>query len=64
MPKEKVKGAKPKFVARARQSPDSEYMNTIGAAWPFENGEGLVVKLQMIPTYWDGSFILVEPKEE
>lgn len=57
-------GSKPKYIARAKQSPDSDYMITIGAAWPFREGEGLVVKLQSLPIQWDGDFLLVEPKEE
>jgi hypothetical protein len=39
-------------------------MMTIGAAWPFNEGDGLVVKLQMVPTQWSGDFILVPPKDE
>ncbi|MGO8866409.1 MAG: hypothetical protein ACLQME_07915 [Alphaproteobacteria bacterium] len=58
------KGDKPVFVARARQKPDSEFMVTIGAAWPFKDGEGFVVKLQQTPVQWDGSFLLVPPKDE
>jgi len=58
-------GRKPQYIARAKQHPDSEFMQTIGAAWSFKEGSGLVVKLQFIPANnWDGSFILVEPKEE
>jgi hypothetical protein len=39
-------------------------MTTIGAAFAFKEGDGLVVKLQVIPTDWDGSFILVPPLKE
>lgn len=60
---EKPKGNKPVYIARARQGPDSEYMQTVGAAWPFESGDGFVVKLQFVPTNWDGSFLLVQPKD-
>jgi hypothetical protein len=60
---ERPKGSKPVYVARARQGPESEYMQTIGAAWPFNEGDGLVVTLQFIPTNWDGKFILVPPKD-
>lgn len=60
----KTRGNKPLYIARARQTPESEVMVTIGAAWPFNEGDGLVVKLQMIPTQWSGDFILVTPKEE
>ena len=56
------KGNKPKYIARARQGEDSEYMTTIGAAWEFKEGDGLVVKLHFMPL--DGSFILVAPKKE
>ena len=58
------KGQKPKYVARAKQVPASDYMQTIGAAWPFREGEGLVVKLHSLPVNWDGDFILVVPKDE
>jgi hypothetical protein len=60
----RARGNKPLYIARARQTPESEVMVTIGAAWPFNEGDGLVVKLQMIPTQWSGDFILVTPKEE
>ena len=56
------KGSRPVFNARAKQSPDSDYMTTIGAAWEFKEGEGLVVKLHFLPL--DGSFILVPPKKD
>ena len=58
------KGDKPVFNVRARQEPDSEYMNTIGAAWKFKQGDGYVVKLHLVPVNWDGSIVLVSPKEE
>jgi hypothetical protein len=61
---QKPKGSKPIYNARAKQTPDSDMMITIGAAWPFNEGDGLVVKLQQTPTQWDGSFILVPPKED
>jgi hypothetical protein len=58
------RGNKPLYIARARQAPESEVMVTIGAAWPFNEGDGFVVKLQMIPMQWAGDFILVTPKDE
>jgi len=57
------KGEKPVFNARAKKGPESEYMTTIGAAWAFKEGEGYVVRLESLPVNWDGSFILVPPKE-
>lgn len=59
-----AKGNKPAYVARAKQSPDSEYMMTLGAAWPFKEGDGFVVKLQRIPTNWNGDILLVPPKDD
>ena len=58
-----AKGDKPVYTARAKQSPESDYMQTIGAAWSFKEGQGLVVKLTAQPFGWDGSFILVPPYE-
>lgn len=61
---DRPRGGKPIYIARARASPDGDYMQSIGAAWPFDKGDGLVVKLQFLPVNWDGSFILVTPKDE
>ena len=58
------KGDKPIYTVRARQEPDSEYMTTVGSAWKFKKGEGLVVKIHSMPVNWDGSFILVTPFEK
>ena len=64
MAREPDKGSRPAFNARVKQSPDSEFMVTIGAAWTFKEGTGLVVHLNLIPTNWDGKFILVTPKHD
>ena len=61
---DKPKGARPVYNARAKQNPDNDFMVTIGAAWPFNEGNGLEVNLNLIPTNWDGKFILVPPKDE
>ena len=50
-----TKGNKPQFIARSKRSEDSDYMQTIGAAWNFKEGEGLVVKLEVVPTDWAAS---------
>jgi hypothetical protein len=60
---DRPRGNKPVYIARARQTPESEVMVTIGAAWPFNDSDGLVVKLHMMPTQWSGDFILVTSKE-
>lgn len=59
-----AKGNRPVFNVRAKQSPDSEFMTTIGAVWPFREGEGFVVKLNLLPVGWNGECILVAPKDE
>jgi hypothetical protein len=41
----------------------ANYLRTIGASWPFKEGEGLVVTLDLVPPNWDGKFILVPPIE-
>lgn len=58
------KGSRPVFLAKVKQSPDSDYMHVLGAAFKFREGEGLVVKLNLIPTNWDGTFILVAPTKK
>ena len=53
---------KPDFVARAKQSPDSDFWMNIGVAWSFKDGKpGFSVKLHSIPTNWDGDLILLPP---
>ena len=59
------KGAKPDFLVKAKQSPDSEFFNILGAAWKWKNGDGYVVKLHSVPVgQWDGSLLLTPPKED
>ena len=64
MTRKSEKGSKPVFNARAKTDPENDFMITIGAAWEFKDGEGYVVKLQNVPINWDGSFILVPPKDD
>lgn len=56
----------PDFVVRCKQSIDSDFWMTIGAAWSADiHGKtGYSVRLHMIPTSWDGSFLLMPPKDE
>lgn len=58
------KGSKPDFIAKCKQAPDSDFFHILGAAWKWKNGDGYVVKLNTIPTNWDGSLILTPPKAE
>ncbi len=62
-------GSKPDFIAKCRQAPDkdgkeSEFFHIIGSAWKWKKGDGYVVSLQLIPTGWDGKFILTPPKAD
>lgn len=64
--KEEKEKRKPDFVVRCKQSPDSDFWNTIGAAWSANiNGvTGYSVRLHTVPVNWDGSFLLMPPKED
>lgn len=56
----------PDFVARCKQSPESDFWLNIGAAWPADiNGKpGYTVRLHTTPVDWDGSFLLMPPLPE
>lgn len=64
--KQKEKGNKPDFIIRAKQSADSEFYLTLGAAWKIEvNGqEALSLKFNSFPVAWDGSAVALTPKED
>lgn len=58
---------KPVLVARCKQSPESDFWVTIGAAWTADLGGGKTgysVKLHTVPTNWNGDFLLMPPKEQ
>ena len=57
-----AKGNKPDFNARAKVG---DYWSTIGAAWNVKDG-GISIRLNMIPVgnEWDGSVLLLPPKED
>jgi hypothetical protein len=65
---EERRGKRPVYNVRARQGPaadgtPSEYFSTVGAVWPWEKGDGFVLKLDFVPLNGDGSFLLVPPKD-
>lgn len=63
-PKEEKRA--PDYVVRARQSPESEFWQTIGAAWiaNFKDGStGISVKINHQPMGWNGDCLLMRPKE-
>lgn len=57
-----AKGSKPDFNVRAKVG---EYWTTIGAAWNVKDG-GISIRLNTIPVgnEWDGSILLLPPKED
>jgi hypothetical protein len=58
-------GSRPAYLVKAKQSPESEFLIVIGAAFKWKNGDGYVVQLHSIPVKnWDGSFILAAPKSD
>ena len=54
---------KPVFIARAKETPDNDRWMSIGAVWNFKEGDGYAVRLNCLPTNWDGTMILVAPKD-
>jgi hypothetical protein len=57
-----LKGTKPQYVALARQSPDSEYMVTVGSGWKVKGCDNIVLRLDLLPTKWDGTVLLARSK--
>jgi hypothetical protein len=57
-----LKDAKPQYVALAKQSLDSEFMVTVGVGWKIKEGGGIVLRLDLLPTKWDG-IILLKPSQ-
>jgi hypothetical protein len=53
-----LKDQKPQYVALAKQSVDSEFMVTVGVGWKVKDGDGIVLRLDLLPTKWDGIVLL------
>ena len=54
----------PEFVIRAKVG---DYWQTIGAAWTAklkDDAEGLSVKINMIPTGWNGDCLMMPPLQQ
>jgi hypothetical protein len=67
MPKS-TKSTRPSYTVRAKtgrkDDSDRDIFVTVGAAWPFGSGEGFNVRINMLPVNFDGTLMLVPPKEE
>jgi hypothetical protein len=59
---DELKCSKPQYVALARQSLDSEYMVTVGSGWKVKGGDNIVLRLDLVPTKWDGTILLARSK--
>ena len=63
-----AKGSRPIYNVRAKTGRKDDNGNdifmTVGAAWPFERGDGLNVRINALPVAFDGQLMLVPPKED
>ena len=64
----RLRGNKPTYNVRAKTGQQDgegrDIFTTVGAAWPFERGDGLNVRINVLPVNFDGFLMLVPPKEE
>jgi hypothetical protein len=62
------KGNKPIYNVRAKTGQKDgdgrDIFTTVGAAWPFNQGDGLNVRINLLPVNFDGQLMLVPPKDE
>jgi hypothetical protein len=59
---------RPAYTVRAKtgrkDGEGKDIFTTVGAAWPFGNGDGFNIKVNMLPINFDGQLMLIPPKEE
>ena len=62
------RGSRPLYNVRAKtgrkDEHDKDIFMTVGAAWSFNSGDGLNVKIDALPVNFDGFLMLVPPKDE
>jgi hypothetical protein len=62
------RSTRPSYTVRAKtgrkDESDRDIFVTVGAAWPFGSGEGFNVRINMLPVNFDGTLMLVPPKDE
>ncbi len=60
-------GNRPLYNVRAKTGRKGEdgkdIFMTVGAAWPFEQGDGLNVRINSLPVGFDGQLMLVPPRD-
>lgn len=63
-----AKGSKPSFNIRAKtgrkDGEGNDIFMTVGAAWPFQNGTGFNIKVNSLPVPFDGTLMMVEPRDD
>jgi hypothetical protein len=52
------KAQKPHYIALAKQSVDSDFMVTVGVGWKVMDSESIILRLDLLPTKWDGIVLL------
>ncbi len=61
------RGNKPIYNVRAKTGQQDgegrDIFTTVGAAWPFERGDGLNVRINVLPIGFDGHLMLVPPRD-
>jgi hypothetical protein len=68
MAKGSAKGNRPVYNVRAKTGQKDgegrDIFTTVGAAWPFNQGDGLNVRINLLPVNFDGQLMLVPPKDD
>lgn len=63
-----AKGSKPIYNVRAKTGRKDDDGNdifvTVGAAWPFDRGDGMNLRINLLPVNFDGQLMLVPPRDE
>lgn len=63
-----TKSTRPSYTVRAKtgrkDGDGKDIFTTVGAAWPFGSGEGFNVRINMLPVNFDGTLMLIPPKDE
>jgi hypothetical protein len=57
------KDQRPHYAALAKQSVDSDLMVTVGVAWKVTDSESIVLRIDLLPTKWDGIVLLTRSQQ-
>ena len=61
------KANRPAYNVRAKtgrkDGEGKDIFTTVGAAWPFKQGDGLNVRINLLPVNFDGQLMLVPPRD-